>query len=67
MTMGRDEDEFYLPRLHTLLQYTYPLPYPYLVGMRNRISSHPRRVLVSPLHPHPRSGYIFFNKNNFFK
>jgi len=39
MTMGRDEDGLYLPRPHTLLPNTYPLPYPYPTGIRNRIAS----------------------------
>lgn len=37
--MGWGEDEFYLPRPHTIFSNTYPLPYPYSAEMRNRISS----------------------------
>jgi len=39
MAMGRGGDGFYLPHPHIIFSCTYPLHYPYPVGMRNRISS----------------------------
>jgi hypothetical protein len=62
--MGRGGNEFYLPRLHTLLSYTYLLPYPYPTGMRNRISSPSPTDLGIP-DPSISSSppWIFFNKN----
>jgi len=39
MTMWLGGDEFYLSRPHTLLLNTYMLPYPYVIRMRNQISS----------------------------
>jgi len=35
MALGRGGNRFHLARPHTLLLYTYLLPYPYPAGMRN--------------------------------
>jgi len=35
MAMGQGRDGFYIPRPHTQLSCTYPLPYPYPTGMKN--------------------------------
>ena len=59
--MGRGWNGFYLLRSYTLLSYTYPLPYPYIAEMINRISSSSPTGSGIPA-PSPQ-WIIFFNKN----
>jgi len=59
MTMGRDEDKFYLLRPHTLLPYTYMLPYSYQAGWEIE-SYHRPNGFGYPLPIPSHSGYFFY-------
>ena len=67
MAMGRTGNGFYLPRIHTLLPFTYRLPCPYPTGMRNWISSpSPTGSSIPALYPFPTVDIFLIKIKVFF-
>jgi len=59
--MGRGGNVFYFSRPHTLLSYTYPLPYSYSMGDEKS-----NLIPVPDGFGYPRGGQIFIIKKKYF-